>query len=168
MSPRLLARCVDVTFIVVSVVLAGSIVHGVWLRPAGKHASVNTIRGTAALPAELRVPSTSKTRRVVFFVNSHCEFCTDSLPFYERVVAAAGRRSNAPEIVFASLEPQADLDAYLKGHAIAGATVQMRSPGALTGTPTLLVLLGQEVASWEGKLTHSQEQDVLRLLGLDN
>jgi hypothetical protein len=44
----------------------------------------------------------------------------------------------------------------------------MRSPGALTGTPTLLVLLGQEVASWEGKLTHSQEQDVLRLLGLDN
>lgn len=121
-------------------------------------------------PFPLAHVSPSATAPVlVIFINSHCVFCTNSMPFYRRLLSERDRRHANVRVVAVSLEPAASMAQYLAAHGLS-VDRQVAAPDAsslrLRGTPTLLLLDQHRVVrrTWRGQLTASQEEDLLRRL----
>jgi peroxiredoxin len=124
------------------------------------------------LPKGVKVPDLAEVSfgtsavTVALVVQSSCRFCGDSMPFYRRL--AKLRSAGNVQIVAVSLEPVDALREYVKknevdvdhvGH-LTGLELQT------TGTPTLVVIGrdGTVRGSWLGRLSASQESDVLKMI----
>jgi hypothetical protein len=98
------------------------------------------------------------------FVSSTCQPCRDSVPFYRRLVAA---QAPAPgPVVFAGLEPEPVLEAFLRDEGIPAARVMsVTHPAGVPGTPTIVAIGsdGHVTRSWAGRLGPQQEGDVIAL-----
>lgn len=117
-----------------------------------------------------QIPGLTTTRdkpTLLLFVKSTCKYCTESLPFYARIIQ--GQRAGwAVEIAAVTQEPAEQCRAYLvsgglaidKVLTVAGTDVRLR------GTPTLVLLSpkGTVIKIWEGKLSPDREEEVVRLL----
>lgn len=90
---------------------------------------------------------------------SSCRFCTESMPFYRRLVASGAR------VIAVTREPVEQNKAYLKSHDVAPAMVLSATANGLDvrGTPTLLLVDAQGVVrgTWRGKQDLKGEADVL-------
>ena len=104
-------------------------------------------------------------RTLLFFVRSTCKFCTENMPFYQRVAA---RRADAPNIrlVAVSTEPAATTRDYLKQHDVAFDDVLQVPPGRLKirGTPTLILVDKEKkvLESWVGLVAEDREPVVMQ------
>jgi hypothetical protein len=105
---------------------------------------------------------------LVLALSTHCGFCQDSLPFYQKL--AVFKNSSPARVRLATVmsEPKEEIEAYLKKHGIAADAV-FSMPIAqigVTGTPTLLLLDGQNklIESWVGKLDSQGESEVIAQL----
>jgi hypothetical protein len=97
---------------------------------------------------------------LVLALSTECRYCTDSVPFYRRVVsklAAAGVHTVA-------LFPQTDAvaAAYLKKHQVDVGVVRQTALPRLRiyNTPTVVLVNGEGVVSqvWQGRLSATQEE----------
>jgi thiol-disulfide isomerase/thioredoxin len=105
---------------------------------------------------------------LVLALSTHCGFCQDSLPFYQKL--AVFKNSSPARVRLATVmsEPKEEIEAYLKKHGIAADAV-FSMPIAqigVKGTPTLLLLDGQNklIESWVGKLDSQGESEVIAQL----
>jgi hypothetical protein len=109
------------------------------------------------------------TRTVVLVVSSHCGFCRNSLPFYQRLSAMAGAtKSTATRVVAVCPEPQATCSSFL-----ADGQVQVDEVVGLPdrrirvrGTPTVIVLDANRTIShiWTGQLDRREEEEAIQTL----
>jgi hypothetical protein len=103
---------------------------------------------------------------VALVVQSSCRFCADSMPFYRRL--AKLRSAGNVQLVAVSMEPADTLKDYVKKNEVdvdrVGHLTGLEIP--TTGTPTLVVIGrdGTVRGSWLGRLSSSQESDVLRMI----
>ena len=104
-------------------------------------------------------------RWLLMWIQSTCQYCTASLPFYG-TLARDGERS--VRIVAAGVEPEDTIRQYLRENGIevdrvVGAPADVR----LFATPTLLLVgRGLIVESvWVGQLTRDDEDQVRRAIG---
>ena len=115
-------------------------------------------------PAVTGVEYASAPRTIVLHLQSHCSWCTRSIPFYKTLVG------HGVPIVALSVESRTDLDAYLGAQGIAGIrTAQVARTGTKLGpTPDLLVVnqAGRIEQVWTGFLTADQEAEVRELVGI--
>lgn len=109
------------------------------------------------------------SKTVVMFFQSQCRFCSDSMPFYRRLLAERTDGKAAFHLVAVSLDPLTIAKAYMEENGIE-ADELVRYPQTdkmrISGTPTLLVVDGEKrvIGTWMGKLTTEQEQAVGRAL----
>jgi len=101
---------------------------------------------------------------IVLAVSSACSLCTESMPFYRRLLAA--RPAGSPVRVVAwTYDAVEQGEAYLHGHGVHPDRVVAidRGRARLRGTPTVLLVdgRGSVEAVWEGVLSQGQEEDVL-------
>lgn len=104
---------------------------------------------------------------LVMALSTNCHFCTESAPFYQRLVQErVGHRNVRLIAVFP--QPSREGEEYLKGLALNVDDVKQAELGSLgvSGTPTLILLNNEGVVedSWRGKLNGDREGEVLRRL----
>ncbi|HEY6351598.1 MAG TPA: hypothetical protein VI636_19525 [Candidatus Angelobacter sp.] len=109
-----------------------------------------------------------KARRTLLMLTaSTCHFCTASMPFYRKMVPAAKQAD--VRVVGVTTEDLSANQAYLAFNGIEIDAVASAAQNNISvhGTPTLLLLRndGRVIASWQGKLSARQEEDVLSALG---
>ena len=96
-----------------------------------------------------------------------CHFCTESAPFYQRLVKETSRRNDVRLI---ALLPQqvAESKHYLDEIGVSIAEVMQVAPGQVNvdGTPTLILVNSNGVVTdvWAGKLPSEAESQVLSKL----
>lgn len=95
-------------------------------------------------------------------ISTQCHFCTESAPFYQRVVKAA----NGTRIVAVAQQPVPEAETYLRNLSVPIKEVRQVpfSPIHISGTPTLVLLndRGTVAKVWNGKLSAAAEDEVLR------
>jgi hypothetical protein len=155
---QVLQRTANVMMIISAIVLSTIVYQRYVLRPAGQV--------TVYKPGDrLVMPSVdiSQARATLLLVlDSRCRFCTDSLPFYRRLVERL--RHSAIKITVVGYEDAATLSEYLAQHHLSVQHVQSISPSILrTGTPALFLVDNRSriIRVWKGKLSEKQEADVL-------
>lgn len=101
---------------------------------------------------------------LLMVLSTNCHFCTESSPFYQRLVQQKGGRG---DVRLVAVLPQSIIEAqkYLSAHGISVDEVRQSVPGALyaNATPTLILVdrTGSVVESWAGKLPPQKELEVL-------
>lgn len=113
-------------------------------------------------PQVVSIPATV-TRRPVFliWIQTTCRWCTESIPFYNRLVSDAGTE----RVIFLGSQPVDLLRDYLNLHGLQDATVDSigSQTTRFTGTPTILLVGSDGVVRrvWLGKLRKIEEDEVL-------
>lgn len=123
----------------------------------------------ALVGTKLRMPDVvwnSSAKTVVLAISTQCHFCSDSIPFYQKLTQlAAGKHTR---IVGVLPQPEEESKRYLTGNRIAVAEVHRLSLGAvgIEGTPTVLIVdsEGRVTREWVGKLDAEGEKQVLSAL----
>jgi len=105
-------------------------------------------------------------KTLMLYISTKCHFCTESAPFYQRLV----KEHSSKDVNFMAVLPQSvdEGKVYLKG---LGANIenvynaQLNSIG-VTATPTLLLVDENGVVSdmWRGKLSDDREKEVITKL----
>lgn len=100
-------------------------------------------------------------------VREGCHFCTESAPFYRRL--SAETRNTGVRVVFLLQQHETQDTKYVDALVVPAAERQQADFERMNirGTPTLIVVdrKGAVVKAWEGKLTASEEKEVLTLIG---
>jgi hypothetical protein len=108
----------------------------------------------------LRGPGLPTGPALVIHLRSDCKYCTESMPFYRRLVQATSRLP----VIAVGYEQRDVLVAYLQQHGLLADHVITLRAGSLRtgGTPTLILIDSTRTASaiWRGYLTDSEEMAV--------
>lgn len=132
-----------------------------FLRPAGRQASA--VGKTVAVPG---VDWKSSGRTIVLVLSSTCHFCSESAPFYRRLVE---RAHAGPTRVLAMLpQPAAEGNVYLKSLGVPLEARQVFLPAIhVRATPTILLVNARGVVEkeWRGQLPSSAEVEVMEAAG---
>lgn len=102
-------------------------------------------------------------RMLLLVTASTCHFCTNSIPFYQRLSITA-RRSGVPVVAVAAEPVGTNRQFLASGGVLIDATLSGEELQLPTrGTPTLVIVRndGQILSLWEGLLDSSSESRVL-------
>lgn len=117
------------------------------------------------VPAFAKLASTDRV--LILFVNSNCVYCTQSMPFYDRLNEALG---NSSELSIGATSRQSiDVtQSYLRTHAVdiqrvVNLGVDDASQLRLTPTVILAKRDGRVDKLWTGKLDAAGEEELLEL-----
>ena len=106
-------------------------------------------------------------RTALVFVRSTCRFCTESMPFYEKMVAQT-KGSQQARVVAMSDEEIAVTRSYFARHNVPVQDVIKADAQRfrVAGTPTIIVVdrTGSVRGAWVGVLSNSAQGEVLKLL----
>jgi hypothetical protein len=106
-------------------------------------------------------------RNLVMVLQKGCHFCSESVPFYQRLARETSGRGDV-QVVAALPQDVKEGVQYLKDLGVSVAQVRQASPASLgaLGTPTLLLVdhTGAITGAWVGKLSPDKESEVLHRL----
>jgi thioredoxin-related protein len=107
-------------------------------------------------------------KNLLLVVSDGCKYCTESAPFYQRLVQARAQRDGF-RLTAILPQPVADGRKYLNGLGVSIDDIKQLSPDAalrIRGTPTLLLVdsAGVVTGEWVGKLPPEKEAEVLSRL----
>jgi hypothetical protein len=106
---------------------------------------------------------TGKGPVALLVLSTKCRFCTESVPFYRRLLRSEVVQQGRLSLGVVSLQPVDEMRRYLAANDLA---IERVIPGSLLGlrvrgTPTLVLLneTGVVESSWVGRLNDVQEND---------
>lgn len=121
--------------------------------------------------AKLSLPDvdwSKSNKNVLLVVSDSCKYCTESAPFYQRLVQERAQRGSF-RLTAILPQPVSDGRKYLNGLGVSIDDIKQLSPDAairIRGTPTLLLVdsAGVVTGEWVGKLPPEKEAEVLSRL----
>lgn len=131
--------------------------------PAPTHSAL-TVSMKVSLPG---VYWAKNNRTLLLVMQKGCHFCTDSAPFYQRLVRETAGRG---DIHLVAVLPQTTDESkkYLSDLGVNIEDIRQASLNSMSvrGTPTLILVdsKGAVTNSWQGELSPDQESEVLRQL----
>ena len=157
----------NVAVILVAVVFLAVLTSAYISKPGADHLKAGLQRGQkfAELP---RVDYKSSENTLLLFLNTECEYCRASLPFYQQLIEEQRARGENTHIV--SVFPNSNEEAalYTKRNqlsvdVVAGIDFNDLS---LTGTPTMVLLDRAGVVKnfWVGKIPEKEEAQIINSL----
>lgn len=111
-------------------------------------------------------------RTLLMVVSSSCRFCTESMPFYRRLVAS--RQSEGLDVQIVALYVASDTEESVRRYFEAFDIIpdrilpfSMKHLNRIAGTPSLVLLDASNtvIGSWRGKLNRAAEEDVIAAIG---
>lgn len=117
--------------------------------------------------SQLDVDWSKSDRNLVLMLSNTCHYCSESAPFYKRLVQ---ERTNRNTFRLTAVLPQtvAEGRTYLNGLGVDIDEIKQLSPAAIRirGTPTLLLVnsAGVVTGEWLGKLPPEKENEILSRL----
>jgi thioredoxin-related protein len=159
---------INILIVAVAILAAGLIAERFFSSPVRQSAK-NEI--TPAVGTKINLPGVDWTQRsqtLVMALQKDCRFCTDSAPFYQKLVkSAVGKDIRILAVLAQSREAG---ESYLNKLGISGVEIKSATPNELQvrGTPTLIVVneKGEVTNVWTGSLPPEQEAEVFRQLKL--
>jgi uncharacterized membrane protein len=129
------------------------------------HKPTSLVKGSRIAVPEYSWPRDNRT--LVLALSSSCRFCTESIPFYRRLI---DRSKELGVGVVAALPTEvSESVAYLSSHGIENVRVKKMSLQSIPvrGTPTIILLneRGEVDEFWSGRPAVGKENEVLRSLG---
>lgn len=110
-----------------------------------------------------------KDAHIVLVLRKDCHFCTESAPFYQRLVQGLANRTDV-DLIAALPQDSADAHQYLNDLRLSIPEVRQADIAAIKvfATPTILVVdkTGTVTDLWRGKLQADKELEVLNRLRL--
>ena len=110
---------------------------------------------------------TKSNKNVVLMLSNTCHFCSESAPFYKRLVQEQTKRGTF-RLTAVLPQPVSDGQKYLNGLGVEINEIKQLSPGGIRiqGTPTILLVndAGVVTEEWLGKLPPEKEDEVLSRL----
>ncbi len=167
----------NIAIIVLAVLLGGVIVKRYFFTSAPAD-SVAPPQSQAAAPPAIKAGTnvelanynwSESDNTLVMVLSTTCHFCTESGPFYKRMLEA---RADKKKLRFVAVFPQAEEEAreYLKKLGIVADEIRTAPPTSLgaRGTPTLILTdsKGTAVNTWIGKLPSAKEDELLKAVHL--
>jgi thioredoxin-related protein len=117
--------------------------------------------------SQLDIDWSKSDKNLVLMLSNTCHFCTESAPFYKRLVQERTQRDTF-RLTAVLPQPVSDGRTYLNGLGVGIDDIRQISPGAIRirGTPTLLLVnsAGVVTEEWLGKLPPEKENEVLTRL----
>ena len=117
--------------------------------------------------SQLDIDWSKSDKNLVLMLSNSCRYCTESAPFYQRLVQERTQRDTF-RLTAVLPQPVNDGRSYLNGLGVNINEIKQLSPGAirLRGTPTLLLVNSAGVVTdeWLGKLPPEKETEVLTRL----
>jgi hypothetical protein len=104
---------------------------------------------------------------VLLFLSTHCRFCQESVPFYQRMAALPNVASGRARVIGVFDEDGPIASDYLARAGLAILpTARVGAQDWVSATPTLIVVrnTGKVELSAVGKLTSASEESLLRLV----
>jgi hypothetical protein len=109
-----------------------------------------------------------RARHLVLALSATCHFCSDSAPFYRRLVMSAVEHGSADRLIAVFSQPPEVGKAYLNQWDIKITNVVQADYSQLNvvATPTLILVKsdGKVERVWVGKLTPDLEREVIALI----
>jgi thiol-disulfide isomerase/thioredoxin len=157
----------NIALIIACALLIGTLARNYYLsRKTDPNLELGLEKGEQVkFPGDAPADGQSAQATLVLALSTHCGFCQDSLPFYQKL--AAFKNSSPARVRLATVmsEPKEEIESYLKKQGIAADAVFSMpvSQIGVKGTPTLLLLDGQNklIESWVGKLNSQEESEVI-------
>ncbi|HEU4712052.1 MAG TPA: hypothetical protein VFS76_10835 [Pyrinomonadaceae bacterium] len=107
-------------------------------------------------------------RTLVMVLSTTCNYCTESLPFYKRVIEEQYKVHKQLSVVAVFPNSKTEVNDYVQRNRLEIKTVAEVLPGdlAVGGTPTLILVdaAGRVKEAWLGKLSPADEAEVIRAL----
>lgn len=151
----------NIAIILVALLLGAVLVKRFLLAPSPQPIHEISAGTKVALPG---VDWSRNGRTLLLVLQKGCHFCSESAPFYQRLVRETNGR---PDLAVMAVLPQATDEAkqYLGELNVPVQDVRQAALGSLgvSGTPTLLLVdnQGAVLQAWVGKLPAEQENEVL-------
>lgn len=159
--------------VTVAALLLGAVLIKTYLLPAPQDLRNNNQSAATTsnvIGKQISLPDINWSERegaMILAVQSECHFCTDSAPFYKRLVDKQRSQSKL-QLIAISPEPLPTTRTYFASLGISVEKVtqaDFRSIGVL-GTPTIFRVNSSGVITnaWVGQLNSKQEAEVLEIL----
>jgi thioredoxin-related protein len=117
--------------------------------------------------SQLDIDWSKSDKNLLLVLSNTCHFCTESAPFYQRLVQERTQRDTF-RLAAVLPQPVNEGRSYLNGLGVNINEVKQLSPSAIRirGTPTLLLVNSAGVVTdeWLGKLPPQKENEVLSRL----
>jgi hypothetical protein len=164
---RVIELAASVAIVIVAITLVATIYKqgGIGRKPQAANSS-SLRSGDVLRVSDLDLTTTGQPT-LVLALSTQCRFCTESVPFYRRLLARA-RELNINVIVLMP-QPETDARTYLKEHALDVSRLhRLDTSTNISGVPTVIALNSSGVIKhiWVGKLGTTQEDAVLSGLEL--
>jgi hypothetical protein len=154
----------NVLIVIVAVLLIGVIAQRYFFAAGASREQSARVQPSVGKKLNLTgVDFSEKPRTVVVALQTTCRFCTESAPFYKRLVEAAEGRN----IKFVAVFPTKveDSSRHLTELGVTGFEVRQSPISDLdaSGTPTLIITndKGEVTNFWVGKLPAEKESEVI-------
>ena len=164
----------NIAIIVLAIMLGGVIVKRYFFTSAPPEptasqlsaASESAIKpGTNIQLANYNWSESDKT--LVMVLSTGCHFCTESGPFYKRLMEARADKKKVRVVAVFPQTPEEGRE-YLEKLGVVADEIRTATPMSLgvRGTPTLILTdsKGAAVNTWIGKLPTTKEDEVLKVL----
>jgi hypothetical protein len=166
----------NVAIIVLAILLGGVIVKRYFLTPAPAESvapAASSVPGAPEIKPGANVELANynwsdSDNTLVMVLSTNCHFCTESGPFYKRLMEARSDKKKVRVAVF----PQTPEEGrqYLAKFGVVADEIRTATPMSLgvRGTPTLILTdsKGAAVSTWVGKLPAPKEDEVLKIVHL--
>lgn len=153
----------NVAIIVVTIAICAALAKQYFFTASAPASRQPAVGSKIELPG-MDLSSTEKTFLLV--LQKGCRYCTESGPFYQKLVREASRREQVRLVAVLPQDP-GEGQRYLSEIGVSSMDVKQASLGSLSvsGTPTLIMLSrGTVSAVWVGKLDTAEEAEVLSKL----
>ncbi|MEZ5289859.1 MAG: hypothetical protein R2745_02140 [Vicinamibacterales bacterium] len=170
MKPRISLETLSNIAVLVACVWAG---YALYNRPAAASPPPAPTRPTYAIGDASEIQGldySAADATVVLFVRKSCQFCTASMPFYNRLTTKwpRGREARHVQFVVITTDDDATAATYLSTFDVSVDVLRAneRPPNKVFATPTVLIVAadGRVRGAWTGQLSEAGEAEVVATL----
>lgn len=166
----------NIAVVITSIVLCSVVVKKYFFAAGKQEASVEAVQTKSPASSASRTQSiqagtkislpgidwSKSTRTVVLLLSTTCHFCSESVPFYQKLQQ---QKPNGVRLVAVFPQPVEDSRNYLNklGITITDVVQSSLSSIGVSGTPTVLLVdnNGSVTAAWVGKLSDGEAAKVI-------
>ncbi|HEX8179018.1 MAG TPA: rhodanese-like domain-containing protein [Pyrinomonadaceae bacterium] len=171
-NPKRIELCANIAIITLALLLGALAIRRHFFPPTPAPRPRGTLEPAALIGSHPTLPAVDwakQGRTVLLALSTHCRYCTQSAPFYQRLAQTLARQADT-KLLAVFPEESAEAQRYLQalGLSVAGVYQAPLANIGVGGTPTLLVVddKGAVVKAWVGQLNDDDESEVWQALQL--
>lgn len=165
-----LERTTNIAVLFVALIFIGVLAASFWGAQTETKQLTAGLQKYQTLPQVPGIDYKNTSQTLLIAMNSDCDFCQESLPFYNRLAVLKQEKGNNIKLLAIFPNTRIEVEGYVKQHQLNLDTVAEVSLDTISvpGPPAIVLVdgAGRVLNFWIGKLAKDSEQEVIKALGL--